>query len=622
MNFYIENLPERLKTHIVSFSKRYGAEYSVDGQKLNVQLSLNDEIGFNENTLFYIKEVDIFRLLVKWIHATKTKKGLIYSEKRRFETFGIMLDFSRNEVMHLDGIKEYLNYIAGFGVDRILLYLEDTYEVKEYPYMGYFRGRYTGEELKEIDEYAASFGIETVVCMQTLGHMAHFLRWHSELRDTTNVLLADEEKTYEFIERCIKVIAENVSSPYIHIGMDEAFNLGGGAYKAKFGEIDAGELFVKHLNKVVKICENAGKKPVIWGDMLVVLSSKTGSCVDETAVIREELVKKLPDVEIVYWDYYSPLESRYSNMLDIYKKTGKKIWFAGGIWTWETFTYGDMRTKQTTKPAIDACLKNGIKDVFATSWVNPGGFCPHMSGLYGVAVWSNLVFDSECGTPDEEFEMVTGEKGEDFCFLNNLDAPEILPHQNLSNPDQQPSSAVMSFLFQSVLCGLFDQVTEGYDLSGYYQLCAERISKVHSEKFKELFKHYEVMAQALSLKANLGNIIYQAYTDRNKDKLSKIVEKTIPELIKCMENLIKSHRCVWHKYNKPYGFDSVRNHYAGVIADCYDSKKTIEEYLEGKIDSILQLEQQRLPYKHDFSHNETGFVSDVEYSNVYGVSRG
>ena len=43
-------------------------------------------------------------------------------------------------------IKKYLDYMACFGLNTLLLYIEDMYEVKEFPKFGYMRGRYSTEE--------------------------------------------------------------------------------------------------------------------------------------------------------------------------------------------------------------------------------------------------------------------------------------------------------------------------------------------------------------------------------------------------------------------------------------------------------------------------------------------
>ncbi|MGN1052979.1 MAG: beta-N-acetylhexosaminidase, partial [Candidatus Scatosoma sp.] len=67
--------------------------------------------------------------------------------------FGVMLDMSRNGVMKLDSLKQYIDYLSAFGYNMIQLYTEDTYEVENEAYFGYLRGAYKQSELKEIDEY-------------------------------------------------------------------------------------------------------------------------------------------------------------------------------------------------------------------------------------------------------------------------------------------------------------------------------------------------------------------------------------------------------------------------------------------------------------------------------------
>jgi len=42
---------------------------------------------------------------------------------------------------------------------------------------GIYRGRYSREEIREIDEYAQIFGIELIPCIQTLAHLHNALKW-------------------------------------------------------------------------------------------------------------------------------------------------------------------------------------------------------------------------------------------------------------------------------------------------------------------------------------------------------------------------------------------------------------------------------------------------------------
>ena len=114
--------------------------------------------------------------------------------------------------------------MAVMGLNRLMLYTEDTYTVPEKPYFGYMRGRYSFDEIKAIDDYAYMFGIELVPCIQTLGHMEQYLKWEeaAPAKDTSGVLLVGADETYSLVEQMIKAAAAPVRSKNIHIGMDEA----------------------------------------------------------------------------------------------------------------------------------------------------------------------------------------------------------------------------------------------------------------------------------------------------------------------------------------------------------------------------------------------------------------
>ena len=128
------------------------------------------------------------------------------NEKINFDFTHVMLDVSRNGVMRIESLKEYIKYIALMGINGLSLYMEDVYYVKERPYFGYMRGRYTFEELKELDDFAYTLGVEVFPAIEALGHMEQYLKYHesADVRDTETVLLAESEKTYEFLELLIK----------------------------------------------------------------------------------------------------------------------------------------------------------------------------------------------------------------------------------------------------------------------------------------------------------------------------------------------------------------------------------------------------------------------------------
>ena len=91
--------------------------------------------------------------------------------------FGVMLDMSRNAVMKPSEVKNFAKVIKSFGYNMIQLYMEDTYEVENEPYFGYFRGRYTVEELKDMVTHCDEIGVELIPCIQTLAHLNQIFRW-------------------------------------------------------------------------------------------------------------------------------------------------------------------------------------------------------------------------------------------------------------------------------------------------------------------------------------------------------------------------------------------------------------------------------------------------------------
>ena len=94
-----------------------------------------------------------------------------------------MFDHSRNAVFTVERTRDFLCLMALMGLDVYYPYLEDLYTLPQEPLFGYLRGRYTEEEVRAIDDFADSLGIEVVPCIQTLAHLNQFLRWDQPAAD-------------------------------------------------------------------------------------------------------------------------------------------------------------------------------------------------------------------------------------------------------------------------------------------------------------------------------------------------------------------------------------------------------------------------------------------------------
>src|SRR5690606_20151108 len=101
------------------------------------------------------KDYNFFRAFSLFIEHSQKQASFSITENTHFRTIGPMFDLSRNTVMNMESFKAMLRKLAMMGFNTAMLYMEDTYEIKGEPYFGYMRGRYSEEELRELDSYAA-----------------------------------------------------------------------------------------------------------------------------------------------------------------------------------------------------------------------------------------------------------------------------------------------------------------------------------------------------------------------------------------------------------------------------------------------------------------------------------
>ncbi|MCA1808960.1 MAG: beta-N-acetylhexosaminidase, partial [Lentisphaerae bacterium] len=217
--------------------------------------------------------------------------GRYIDETTCFQSLGIMLDCSRNAVMTVTHLKKWLRRLALLGYNMVMLYTEDTYELPGEPFFGHMRGAYTAAEIRELDQYAASLGIELRACIQTLAHLAQILKWqhYAPISDTPQIMLVDDSKTYNLIEKMIEFWSSNLHSSRIHIGMDEAHNLGRGKFLDHHSPEPQFDIFNRHLERVSRICEKYALKPMIWSDMYFRMGSARSDYYDRQSVIPDKV---------------------------------------------------------------------------------------------------------------------------------------------------------------------------------------------------------------------------------------------------------------------------------------------------------------------------------------------
>ena len=539
-------------------------------------------------------------------------------ESKKFETCGVMIDVSRNAVLKVKTVKDILRKIALMGMNMLMLYTEDTYKIDDYPYFGYMRGTYSKEEIKEMDAYAKLLGIEMIPCIQTLAHLKTTLRWQyaSEMKDTDDILLVDEPKTYAFIEKMLQTVSECFSSKKVHIGMDEAHMVGLGTYLQKHGYVNRFDILIRHLNKVNEILQKYNLEPMMWSDMFFRLASKKGEYRDIETVIPPDISDKIPDnISMVYWDYSTEDLNTYDIMLKKHNQLGREVIFAGGIWRWEGMGVNYQKTFSATIPALKACRNNGIKHVFATTWGDDGALVSVYSVLLGLQLFAeyNYYDNVDMDFLKERFKVCTGYDMDAFLLLQVDDFNRDKCHDPVVNVSKQ-------ILFQDILQGLFDKNLEYFDVAAFYQEKSDKLSKIDKQgDLENLFQYQRQLVKVIMMKSDLGIKITKAYQLYNKEELEQYIE-VLNDLKNEVYKLKELAMELWYNDNKPFGFDSFDLRIGGLISRIETASKRLSMFIEGKIDKIEELEEERLFYKGDNIDPQRPLVREKHYVDISKAS--
>lgn len=512
--------------------------------------------------------------------------GVEVGKPYSFNDFGVMVDCSRDSVPNLVSLKRLVRLLSLMGYTSLQLYTEDTYEIEGEPCFGARRGRYKKEEIKELDEYSKAFGIELIPCIETLAHLERLFVHdrYKPLRDSGGILLVDDPKTYEFIEKMVKSAHDSFSSRRLNIGMDEAFGLGRGAYLDRNGFENPESIMMKHLTKVLAIVKKYGFEPSMWGDMFYRL--KYG---EYFAYGKKPLndIKAPSDVQVIYWDYYHEQKDEYSEMFAMAQGFSSNVAFAGGAWTWNGFAPFNRWSRKVGKAAIESCIENNVKDIFVTMWGDNGGECSPFLALPGLLAESLRIHRADMKNESVLFEALAGVELEDFLLLDDLNNCYSKRTTTTDNPSKY-------LLYNDLLNGLFDSSLPP-DGAKFYAALAEKLSAVKRDaRYNDSFAALTALAKVLASKVELGKKLREDYAKRDFDEL-RHDQSLIRDSIDLLKDFYEEYRRLYLKINKPFGFDVSDIRLGGLLLRMEDAERTVGEYVAGKTKEIPQLEEEPLP---------------------------
>lgn len=534
-------------------------------------------------------------------------------QTRNFDKLAVMVDCSRNAIKTVDEMKRFIDLFAKMGYNEIDLYMEDTFTVEGEDFFGYMRGRYSFEELKEIDDYAYSRGIEMVPFIQTLGHLNQLFQWpcYDEMRDIERIFLAGEEKTYQFIEKMIAALRKCFRSKKINVGMDEASGMCRGKYYDRHGAYNKAEVFIDHVNRVCDIVRKYDFKPMIWGDMFfTVFTGKDGAMGHEHYDFDDSFRKKVPEDLTIIMGNYSPTEKDYYvNLIRDYRELSPNFAFISASWKWTGWCPAGYTALAASDAGLMACIEEKVDYVIMTLWGDNGAECSDYSALPALvqaACYNQGIYDRE--QVKAKCKEWTGVDFDTFLLLSDPDYDPELPLVHVITPTKYQ-------LYNDCFMGLFDKGGVGPAEKEFYEKCAANIrAKLNDTgEYTYIFETVMKLCEAMSIKAQLGVRTHEAYLVGDKEALKNLIAD-YDEAMKRIDDFYYAFRNQWYKENKPHGFDVQDIRFGALLKRMKSCKERLQDYVDGKIDKIPELHEEQLYimtrrfFHNDWARNVTANV--------------
>lgn len=543
-----------------------------DGIPVNVRHGdkLSVKVNDKEGSIVYSKRVEFFRAL-SYIEQYGTSCDV--EESAKLQNVGVMLDLTLNGVMTPKALARYFSKMALMGLNTAIV--KQLMEVDSQPFYGYLRGRYTAEEMRQIDDYAYSLGIEIIPGIDTLAHLECEISWPAlgGLSDSKGVLCVGEENTYKFIEDCLKALTAPYRSSRVFIGLDETLRIGRGKYLRKHGFKETADIISEHVENMRPIFERLGLKPMMWSDIYL---DKPGN---------SSVISASKDMGIMY---KAEAAADTKAELDTLKNISSNVMYVGeSCFKCSVVPRYDI-TVNSVAFDLAECINSGVKEAVALMSCEDGAEADYFAGLYLLQVYAEMMYTGEYNETNVKarFAACAGADADAFLGLNEFDT--------LGGVKGNPCKFL---LYQDPIIPMFEKDCEGYKFSELYSELKTKCAawRVKNPEYAVMFDFYEKLAAMLSEKCKwheaAGNIV------RSKDRAAaKELAMTAPAIVTAMNELRKAWRNMWYDTRKIAGFEVVDVRLGGAAQRMSSAGRRMKMFADGVIDDIEELSAPKLPY--------------------------
>lgn len=219
---------------------------------------------------------------------------------RAWDICGLSVDIGR-QMERRDTLRRIITSAADHGYNTIFLYAEGALEYRSHPQIS-SKVHLTQAEYQSLQALATDKGVDLPLVIPGFGHTRYITRAMPELdelaggrvgymRGTKPQICISNPKSYDVMHDLLSEWAANSTSPYLHVGGDESWQVGVCPRCRERADRDGvGALVIDHLNRLNDLVKRLGKRCIIWADMLLYYDVK-------------DLERLSRDIVLMDWNY-------------------------------------------------------------------------------------------------------------------------------------------------------------------------------------------------------------------------------------------------------------------------------------------------------------------------------
>ena len=537
----------------------------------------------------YNKLYEFFRGIGYIRQVLEDKKEI--NEKLNADCLCYLLSDATNMVT----TKKLIRYLALMGYN--CLNISVFPKVEKQPYMVHMAGKFSKEELKELVAYAKRFGVSIMPFLPTLAHMDIILKWpcYGHLRDTADALYVGKEEVYEFLEDIFATVAECLDDDYrrVHLGMDEAYNLGLGNRLHDKGFEKKSDLMAQHLHRVIGICKKYNMEPIIYGDMFFRPFIPRGGYFSDTVEIPQEVIDNVPkEVMIQFWHYYNCYGSEkykkiFDHMFEQHMRFAAKnpVGYLASNWKCTGFVPANDYAMQACDYQAKKCMELGVRDVTMSAWPDDGAEASNMAILPSTFLFAERFYGC-FGDIDRRFENLFCMNFADYMSMEDINRIPGTPDYN--------AHGIMNWskkmLYADPMCGLFDKEID-VACKQYFAEVAPKLEHCKANPhFGYIFATIQAMCNVLKNKATMSIEMREAYLAGDRETLEAWIGK-IDTIVEDMRVFIDCFRYQWMKEHQYWGLERMDIRLGGLIQRMQSTQQLLRDYLDGNLDRLEAFEE-------------------------------